>query len=224
VSDSKQVLCSLPPIINGEHSKIRVSTRNVFIEATGTDLTKLNVVLNTVVTMFSQYCAKPFTVEPVRVVYEGKDNAAFDYPDLRTRPVKVHIDYINRGIGIDMAADKMAAILTKVQLAARQDAKQPGVLDVDVPVTRSDVLHPCDIMEDVAIAYGYNNIVKTLPKSHTVGRQQPLNKLSDLVRSCIAQCGYSEVLTWILCSHDENFKNMNLYHDYTHAQHAGTSD
>ena len=61
IFDSKRVLLSLPPIINGEHSKIRASTTNVFVECTGLDLTKLNVVVNTVVTMFSQYCKEPFT-------------------------------------------------------------------------------------------------------------------------------------------------------------------
>ena len=55
------MVLSLPPIINGDHSKIKLSTRNVFIECTATDLTKANVVLNTMLTMFAQYCAEPFT-------------------------------------------------------------------------------------------------------------------------------------------------------------------
>jgi phenylalanyl-tRNA synthetase beta chain len=61
VMDSNGVVCSLPPIINGEHSKIKLSTKNVLIECTATDLTKANVVLNTIVTMFSQYCKLKFT-------------------------------------------------------------------------------------------------------------------------------------------------------------------
>lgn len=40
----------------------------MFIECTATDLTKAKVVLNTVVTMFSEYCTQPFEVEPVEVV------------------------------------------------------------------------------------------------------------------------------------------------------------
>lgn len=60
VMDCNGVVCSLPPIINGEHSKIKLSTKNVLIECTATDLTKANVVLNTMVTMFSQYCKSPF--------------------------------------------------------------------------------------------------------------------------------------------------------------------
>ena len=51
----------MPPIINSEHSKITLNTRNVFIDLTATDETKLAIVTNMMVTMFSEYCEKPFT-------------------------------------------------------------------------------------------------------------------------------------------------------------------
>lgn len=35
--------------------------------------------------------------------------------------------------------------------------------EVDVNFIRNDILHPCDIAEDVGIAYGYNNIANKLP-------------------------------------------------------------
>jgi len=60
IRDSRGVVLSLPPIINGDHSKITLNTKNVFIECTGTDLTKAKIVLNTMLTMFSQHCAEPF--------------------------------------------------------------------------------------------------------------------------------------------------------------------
>lgn len=41
VQDSNGIILSLPPIINGNHSKITLSTKNVFIECTATDLTKV---------------------------------------------------------------------------------------------------------------------------------------------------------------------------------------
>ena len=51
----------MPPIINSEHSKITLKTRNVFIDVTATDKTKLHIVVNMVATMFSEYCAEPYT-------------------------------------------------------------------------------------------------------------------------------------------------------------------
>jgi phenylalanyl-tRNA synthetase beta chain len=61
IYDAKRTVCSLPPIINGNHSKISPSTRNVFIEITALDKTKVEVVNNILVTMFSQYTDEPFT-------------------------------------------------------------------------------------------------------------------------------------------------------------------
>jgi phenylalanyl-tRNA synthetase beta chain len=69
------------------------------------------------------------------------------------------------------------------------------------------------ISQDVAIAYGYNNIVRTVPTSYTQGKQQPLNHFSDLVRAEIAMAGFTEVVTWILGSHHENFAMVNREDD-----------
>ena len=60
IYDSTRTVASMPPIINSEHSKITLNTRNVFIDITGTDETKLNIVLNIIVTMFSEYCEDAF--------------------------------------------------------------------------------------------------------------------------------------------------------------------
>ena len=68
-------------------------------------------------------------------------------------------------------------------------------LEVSVPITRSDILHPCDIAEDLAISYGYNNITKELTKTKTHGVQQPYNKLTDLFRNEMSMDGYVEFLT-----------------------------
>ena len=45
--------------------------RNVFIECTCTDLTKGKIVLDTLVTMFSQYTQTPFIIEPVETLSQG---------------------------------------------------------------------------------------------------------------------------------------------------------
>merc|ERR1719265_454761 len=74
IYDSKRTVLSLPPIINGDKSKITVNTKHIFIECTATDLTKANIVLNTICSMFGEYCSPAFHVEPVEVVYSS------DYP------------------------------------------------------------------------------------------------------------------------------------------------
>lgn len=31
-------------------------------------------------------------------------------------------------------------------------------MKIEFPPTRSDILHPCDLVEDIGIGYGFNNI------------------------------------------------------------------
>lgn len=88
------------------------------------------------------------------------------------------------------------------------------LIDVHIPPTRADVLHQCDIMEDVAIAYGFNNLPRSFPSiSGTVAQPLQINKLSDIVRLEAAMAGWSEVMPLILCSHDENFAHLNRSDD-----------
>jgi phenylalanyl-tRNA synthetase beta chain len=91
--------------------------------------------------------------------------------------------------------------------------KDADTMSVSVPPTRSDVLHACDIMEDVAIAFGYDNIKKTVPKTVTIGKQHPINKLTDLLRLEFASIGFTEVLTLGLCSVMENFDFLRRKND-----------
>lgn len=208
IYDSKRTLLSLPPIINSAHSAISLKTKNVFIECTGTDLTKAKIVLNTMVTMFSMYCERKFEVEPVEVI--TPDEKSVIYPDLSIWNLEIDLPYISRSIGVPLKENEVISLLAKMQLSARSE--NSNIL-VSVPPTRSDILHKCDVMEDVSIAYGFNNIPKTKPKSLTQGKQQPLNHLSDLIRSEIAMAGFTEVLTWILCSHEENFSMVSRKDD-----------
>jgi phenylalanyl-tRNA synthetase beta chain len=200
---------SLPPIINGDISKITLDTKNVFIECTATDLTKAHIVLDTIVTMFSEYCAQPFTVEPVTVNYEGATSGSiaesYVTPKLSTRQEHASVAMINSLIGINLAAVDMQALCNKVTLGPAQLLENDTILQVTVPATRSDILHPVDIAEDIGIAYGYNNIVKRVPTTSSVGGEFPLNLMGDLLREEIGRAGYIEVLTHGLCSIHDNF-------------------
>ena len=210
IYDSRRTVLSLPPIINGNHSRITLQTRNVLIECTGTDLTKLHIVLNTIVAMFSQYCDVPHTVEQVHVINSRGEVSIT--PQLKKEQFTASVEYINKCIGINMLPKDMCLSLQKMSLYAVYDEKSRS-LQVTAPITRTDILHAADIVEDVAIAYGYNRIRKTIPSTFTIARQQLINKHSDLLREVTAQAGWTEVLTWALVSHTDNYTSMRREDD-----------
>ena len=154
--DAARQVCSMPPIINSEKTKITLNTRNVFIDTTATDATKLGIVIDTIVTMFSQHCAEPFVVEPVRVVFP--DGLEMITPNLEPRPMICKPSYVDSYTALGLAADQVAELLEKMGHAA-QVAGDDRV-NVLVPPTRHDILHQCDLVEDVAIAYGFDRLTR----------------------------------------------------------------
>lgn len=205
IYDSNHTVMSVPPIINSDHSKINLNTKNVFIEITATDETKALVALNTITIEFSKYCADPYTVETVKIIYPN--GRTMITPDFSDREEIVDVEYINRCIGIKLEAQEMVGYLKRmfVESEVINNGEQLRVL---VPPHRSDIFHACDVMEDVAIAYGFNRIPQSIPKSSTIAAAFPLNKLTDLLRREVALVGFSEVLTLTLCSHKENFEYL----------------
>ncbi|VVC94495.1 unnamed protein product [Leptidea sinapis] len=145
IKDKNGVTLSMPPIINGDHSKITLNTKNVFIECTATDLTKATVVLDTIVCMFSEYCGDKYEAQQCKVF--APDGTYELYPKLQYREEVINVEKANSYIGI-----------------------------------QHDVIHACDLYEDIAIAYGYNNIARREPSVVCAGRQQPINKLTEQLR------------------------------------------
>jgi phenylalanyl-tRNA synthetase beta chain len=200
ILDADQRVASLPPLINSEHSKIKLTTRNVLIEVTATDENKANIALNCILTNFAEYSE---AIEPVDIIYSSQ--RIVQCPEFAERVVEVSMDYINGTVGIKITPEEAVKLLAKMMLVATVSADHRS-LSVTVPMAvRSDILHACDIMEDVAIAYGFNNIEKTLPNCFCVGAPLPLNKLSDMIRREVALTGFTEVLTLTLCSKEENY-------------------
>lgn len=196
IYDSTRQVLSMPPVINSEHTKITLDTTNVFIDTTATDQTKLDIVINMIVTMFSQYCAEPFTVEPVKVVYEH-DGQELLTPDLSPREMPASSEYINSVTDFNLPSERICELLERMGNAASPTSKPNDIL-VKLQPTRPDILHPCDLVEDAAIAYGFDNLKKTFPTTMTVAQPFPINKLSDLVRRECAMSGWIEALPLIL--------------------------
>lgn len=203
----------MPPIINSNHSKITLDTRDIFIDITATDKTKLEVVNNIICAMFSQYCTEPFTVEQVKVI-SPHNNESRITPDLSPRQTTASASFINSVCGLKLSRDELCTKLARMSYSAIPSKTNDDLLDVAIPVTRADVFHQADIMEDVAVAYGFNNLPRHFPStSSSVAAALPINKLGDIVRLESAMAGWSEVMPLILCSHDENYAWLNKSDD-----------
>jgi phenylalanyl-tRNA synthetase beta chain len=135
-------------------------------------------------------------VEPVKVVFPG--GKVKITPDLHTRKTTASASYINSCTGLSLNASDISSLLTRMTLVASPAPSSSDEIVVEVPPTRPDILHECDIMEDAAIAYGFNKLPDRFPTTNTVAQPLAISKLSDIVRTEFAFAGWIEVLPLIL--------------------------
>jgi phenylalanyl-tRNA synthetase beta chain len=213
IYDKNRTVLSMPPIINSNHSKITLDTRNVFIDITATDKTKAEIVNHMIVAMFSAYCSEPFTVEPVQIISEhnGETRQA---PGLTPRATTASTANINSVCGLNDSREAWSERLKKMCLDAKPSPTDPDALEINIPITRADVLHEADVVEDATIAYGFNKLPRKFDSAvNFFGAPLPINTLADLIRTEAGMAGWTEVMPLILCSHDENYAWLNRKDD-----------
>lgn len=151
---------------------------------------KLPVVFNTSLSDHT------LSIEPVKVVFpDGKIRIS---PDISTRSATAHASYVNSCTGLSLLPTEVSTLLERMTLRAAVVPSNTDEILVEIPPTRPDILHECDIMEDAAIAYGFNNLPDTFPATSTVAQPLAISRLSDIVRIEWAMAGWVEVLPLIL--------------------------
>ena len=200
IIDSKEQVLSFPPIINGELTRVDNWTKNLFIDVTGTDYKAIARSLNVLVTALVDMGA---SLESVSVNYPDRNVVS---PDLTPQRMKLRIDYANRLLGLKLSESKVVQSLRKSRLDAKKTGK--GVLEVLIPAYRIDIMHEIDLVEEVAIGYGYFRMKPTRPATMTTGKQHIASKKANRVRQVMIGLGFTEVNNFILTNHVAHYEKM----------------
>ncbi len=198
--DSRGEVLSFPPIINGTLTTVTTETRNVFIDVTGTDLNAIKGALNIVAGAMAERGGK---IRTVRV--RGTQNEVT--PDLSPRKWTISIAETNSLLGTKLDGAQMAAALGRMGFDAEAHGED---LEVLAPAWRMDLIHPVDIMEDVAKGHGYENFGKELPSQQTFGSELLSSKAADVARQLMVGYGYLEATTLTLSSEENQFDRLRL--------------
>lgn len=202
--DGSDVVLAFIPIINSEDTKVVPGTKDLFVDVTGVEPRLVEKILNTLVTALLELCPGA-RAEKVTISVQGEE--LFQTPDLTPQEVEFDTSLPARRIGIDVDHAKVRELLLKMGHGVK-DHPQQGMVTVAVPAYRNDILHPVDLVEDVAIAYGYHNIVPSLVPTFTVGVETPRSELMNRTRQALTGLGYHEVLTLILSNEADQFEKI----------------
>ena len=191
ILDSKDQVLSFPPIINGELTRVTEQSTDLLIDVTGLDLKAVMDCLNILITALHDRGGK---IETVDVVYKD-GNEVIRTPDTAEMLFNVNKNDVVSRVGVQIDNDVIVRSLSKMRMGAKID---DDVITAAVPCYRTDVMHPVDIIEDIVIGYGYNNIPFSYPKLGTIGQKLEEEKRSSRAREVMNGLGYLEVITLML--------------------------
>ncbi|MEE1129708.1 MAG: phenylalanine--tRNA ligase subunit beta [Methanobrevibacter sp.] len=202
ILDKDDNVLSMPPIINGELTKIKEDTKNIIVDVTGTDERAVNQALNIICCSFAEVGGQIRTME---VKYTDK---TIKTPDLTPQEQLVHVDTANELIGgTELTAEDIKELLLK----ARFDAEIINENEVNaiIPAYRVDILHEVDVVENIAVQYHINSVEAKLPEINTVAYENNWFKAESTIRDVMVGLGFQEVMSLMLTNEEAHYEKMN---------------
>jgi len=189
--DAKGKVLSMPPVINSEDvGRVEITTKDIFIECSGWHKRTLDKTLAILCTTFAEMGGK---INQVKL--EGYYNEIT--PNLSTESKKIDLEEANDILGLKIKSTEVEKLLKKMQYEYVKGR-------VIIPAWRSDILHQIDIIEDLAIAYGYENITPELPKISTIASESRESILKNKIIDTLVGLGYIETSSYHFITQKES--------------------
>ncbi len=197
IEDSEGTVLSFPPIINGIVTALTEETSNVFIDVTGLDKGAVNSVLNIIATSLFERGGKLESIE----LETPKGNVRT--PDLSPSAKTVSISTANSLLGLSFTPEEAARSLDKMRFGTSVFGDQ---IEIRIPPYRVDILHVVDLIEDIAIGYGYDRVTTTLAHQSTIGSASDVTVFSQMLKELMVGYGYQEIMSLSMVDPEMPFK------------------
>ena len=170
--DANKKILSMPPIINStETGQITEKTEEIFIECSGFDLELCKKILIILVTSLAEIGGKIYQME----LDYGKKELT---PSFETETMKLTPEEVNKTLGVTLKEKDLEKLLPRMEYEYHKGT-------VKIPPWRTDILNKIDIIEDIAIAYGYDKLIPQIPNVCTIGAEDTIeekkNELTELL-------------------------------------------
>lgn len=197
--DADNNILSMPPIINSQLTgKVNESTKDIFIECSGFDLNILNKCLNILITTLAEMGGKVYQME---VSYKSHKKEIT--PNLTTEKLNISIENTNKLLGLELTEKEVKTLIEKMGHNYKSKT-------VEIPAWRTDIMHEVDLIEDIAIAYGYDNFVPEIPEISTIGQESPKETKKRKIAEILSGLNLLEISNYHLSNRKDQFTKMGL--------------
>jgi len=200
--DKEGKVLSMPPIINGDLTRLTSKTTNLFLDVTGTDYVAVERSLSILATALSDMGG---TLEKVHV--KSPDRSVVS-PSLAPQRMELRVGCANELLGLKLSEAQIVESLRKCRLGAEAIGK--GIVEAMIPAYRIDMLHEVDLVEEVAVGYGYYRLKPMIPERLTIGEQHPVHRAAGIVRQIMVGLGFTEVMNFTLTNETVHYEKMRL--------------
>ncbi|KAF6243810.1 phenylalanine--tRNA ligase subunit beta [Nitrosopumilus sp. b1] len=189
ILDSKGKTVSFPPIINASMTTVTTKTKNLLVEVTGLNKDDVEDSLSVVATILQ---SAGFKLESVKI--SGSKNSS---PLLKNKKLTFDSDLVNKTLGTNLTTSLICSCLKKSRLDAIAKGKK---IECTIPRYRFDIFGPMDLVEEVALGYGIQNLEPVLSPSLTVGQKNQFSEKLKTLSSVLVGLGFTEALNSSLTS------------------------
>ncbi len=195
--DANNEILSMPPVINSQLTgKVTEKTKDIFVECSGFDMDILKKCLNMLVTIFADMGG---TIYQMDLKFKRARNQTT--PDLKPEEMKISIENTNKLLGLNLKEKQIKLFLERMGYDYYKGS-------VKIPAWRTDILHEVDLIEDVAIAYGFDNFIPEIPEISTIGEESQKEVFKRKISEILSGVGMLETSNYHLTKKKLQFEKM----------------
>jgi phenylalanyl-tRNA synthetase beta chain len=192
---------ALIPITNADRTKVTSLTKEILIDVSGTSQIAVEKVADMLACMF---------MDMGGVVGKGTveyPKGPLEYPVMNVREILIPLSRIESQIGVVIGYTNVISLANKMGYEAALLGRK---IMFKVPQYRLDVISSQDIVEDLAIGYGYDYIRPVPVYSASEGQTSPLTKKICQISDIMIGLGFNEMMNSYLTNEGENFSKTGI--------------
>lgn len=219
IIDSRNKVLSFPPIINGDHTTVTENTTDFFIDVTGWDERSCEACLLLICLSLAE---RGGVVESIQI--KNWNGEISNIPRGDSKIHKVPERLISKILGIELDKSEIANAIKKMGgrlIDSRTVTDGPDKAEkwadcvvgekehlIAMPRWRNDIMHPVDIVEDIAIGYGYDNLPEQLSTVHLDAIPLPSSNLRRRISASLCALGLQETQSLTLSNNRDQFHKI----------------
>ena len=219
IIDAEDRVLSFPPIINGDHTTVNEQTRDFFIDVTGWDERSCEACLLLICLSLAE---RGGVIESIQI--KNWDQELLNVPRGDPKSHRVPDRLIRNILGIELSKTEIADSIKRMGgelIETRTVTNGPDKIEkwadcivgekehvISMPRWRNDIMHPVDIVEDIAIGYGYDNLPEQLSAVHLDAIPLPSSNLKRRISSSLCALGLQETQSLTLSNKRDQFERV----------------